>query len=216
VAYVTLSTLHNPTTGTAPPATWGDQINDNDEYLHKRGPYICTAATRPGSPFQGQLIYETDTGNLFQYYGATTTWKMPWSLPWGIIGAAEGTTAQTGITSITDLTSMTLTWTAVANRRYHITGAARVNQATNAAAVTLTLRTSGGTVLQESTAALDNSSITIASLHINKMYTPSAGSTTVKLSLTSTATSASTTCDSTRPLTLNIIDVGPVGSAPGA
>lgn len=216
MAYVTLSTLHNPTTGTAPPATWGDQINDNFEYVYLRGPYICTAATRPGSPFKGQLIYETDTGNLFQYYGATTTWKMPWSLPWGIIGAAEGTSTQSGITSITDLTSMTLTWTAVANRRYHITGQARANKSTNVGAVTLTLRTSGGTVLQEDTLGLDVTNISIANLHIDKMYTPAAGSITVKLSLTSTTASVSTTCDSTRPLTLNIIDVGPVGSAPGS
>lgn len=216
MAYADLNTIHNPSTGAAPPATWGDQARDNDEYLHKRGPYICTSGTRPGSPFQGQLIYETDTGEFLQYYGATTTWKPPWGLPWGIEGAAEGTTAQTGITSITDLTSMSLTWTAVANRRYHITGQARVNKVTNAGAVTLTLRTSGGTVLQENTCALDSATITIATLHVDKMYTPSAGATTVKLSLTSTTASATTTCDSTRPLTLEIVDVGPVGSAPGS
>lgn len=65
-----MSSIHNPSTGTAPPATYGDQINDNDEYLHLRGPYICTSATRPGSPFEGQRIYETDTDFEYTYSGA--------------------------------------------------------------------------------------------------------------------------------------------------
>jgi hypothetical protein len=31
VAYVDLNTIHNPATGTIPPASWGDQIRDNLE-----------------------------------------------------------------------------------------------------------------------------------------------------------------------------------------
>lgn len=31
--YVDLNTIHNPATGTVPPATWGDQVRDNDEFL---------------------------------------------------------------------------------------------------------------------------------------------------------------------------------------
>jgi hypothetical protein len=71
VAYVDLNTIHNPATGFAPPAAWGDQVRDNDEYLYQRGPYICTAGTRPASPFEGQLIYETDTDKVYIYSGAT-------------------------------------------------------------------------------------------------------------------------------------------------
>lgn len=65
-----MNTLHNPSTGTSPPATWGDQVRDNFEYHNLRGPYICTSATRPGSPFEGQLIYETDTNKYLSYDGA--------------------------------------------------------------------------------------------------------------------------------------------------
>ena len=39
-------------------------------------------------------------------------------LPGGKMGYAERTTDQTGITSVTDITSLTVTWTAVAARRY--------------------------------------------------------------------------------------------------
>lgn len=31
--YVDLNTIHNPATGTVAPATWGDQVRDNDEFL---------------------------------------------------------------------------------------------------------------------------------------------------------------------------------------
>jgi hypothetical protein len=33
VPYVDLNTIHNPATGTVAPATWGDQIRDNCEFL---------------------------------------------------------------------------------------------------------------------------------------------------------------------------------------
>jgi hypothetical protein len=33
VSYVDLNTIHNPTTGTAIPASWGDQVRDNLEFL---------------------------------------------------------------------------------------------------------------------------------------------------------------------------------------
>jgi hypothetical protein len=33
MAYVDLNTIHNPTTGTAAPATWGDGVRDNFEFL---------------------------------------------------------------------------------------------------------------------------------------------------------------------------------------
>ena len=79
MAYSDLNGIHNPATGTSPPATWGDQVRDNDEYLHLRGPYICTSATRPGSPFEGQVIYETDTDSYLSYSGSA--WMLIWG-PW--------------------------------------------------------------------------------------------------------------------------------------
>ena len=47
-------------------------------------PGVCTSTTRPASPYKGQTIYETDTGRLLVYYGATTGWQLPWGQPWGI------------------------------------------------------------------------------------------------------------------------------------
>lgn len=39
--YVDLNTIHNPATGTIAPATWGDQVRDNDEFLID--PPVCSA-----------------------------------------------------------------------------------------------------------------------------------------------------------------------------
>lgn len=34
MAYVDLNTLHNPATGTSPPASWGDAVRDNFDYFN--------------------------------------------------------------------------------------------------------------------------------------------------------------------------------------
>ena len=85
-------------------------------------PGVCTSATRPSSPYKGQTIYETDTGRLLVYYGVTTGWQLPWGQAWGVISYVQRTTAQTGITTRVDVTSMTTgSITYVANRLLRIT-----------------------------------------------------------------------------------------------
>jgi hypothetical protein len=46
-----------------------------------------------------------------------------WNQAWGVVpgGYQQATTNQTGITTVVDLTSLTVTWNAVAGRRYRIT-----------------------------------------------------------------------------------------------
>jgi len=214
VAYVTLSTLHNPTTGTAPPATWGDQINDNDEYLHLRGPYICTAATRPGSPFQGQVIYETDTGSELMYYGATTTWKPRWNQPWGYIGRNASSTSQTSISSETDLTGLSVTWTAVTGRIYRITLQVRVLQNTSTGANEAKITNSANTLQNKSTVSL-----TAASAFTHNIFafvTPSSGSVTYKGRLSTTAGTTDTVLSSTQQAEFVVEDMGPYATVPGS
>lgn len=49
-------------------------LNDNWDNLDGKLGFIpCTSGTRPGSPFDGMTIRETDTGNAYIYNG--TTWK---------------------------------------------------------------------------------------------------------------------------------------------
>lgn len=39
------------------------------------GSYVCTSTTHPSSPFNGQVIYETDTQLTLIYNSGTSTWK---------------------------------------------------------------------------------------------------------------------------------------------
>lgn len=46
--------------------------SDVNTYLSKQGVIVCTSGTRPSSPPEGMLIYETDT-NLYKSYN--TSWE---------------------------------------------------------------------------------------------------------------------------------------------
>jgi hypothetical protein len=48
-------------------------------------PGVCTSSTRPASPFEGQVIYETDTKKTLVYNGSA----------WGIISDVSGWTTYT-------------------------------------------------------------------------------------------------------------------------
>ena len=78
---------------------------------------ICTSSTRPSSPFAGQQIYETDTSKSLIYSGSV--WQPPWNTAWGSV-AAPATWAGNSITSTStaDTTLASVTFVAVAGRRY--------------------------------------------------------------------------------------------------
>lgn len=80
-----------------------------------------TSSTRPSVPYEGELIYETDT-NKFVGFGGTD-----WAPrdAGGQIGYAQVTASQSGITAETALTSLTLTLTPGTGRRIKITGVGR-------------------------------------------------------------------------------------------
>lgn len=82
-------------------------------------PGVCTSSNRPANPFDGMMIYETDTDKTLVYH--SSAWYAPWNLAWGKVALATSTTEQTGVSTITDITGMSVTFTAVANRQYKIT-----------------------------------------------------------------------------------------------
>lgn len=56
------------------------------------------------------------------YYGSTTGELPPWNLPWGHLASAQVTSSTANLTTTeADITSMGVTFTAVANRRYKYT-----------------------------------------------------------------------------------------------
>ncbi len=84
MAYVDLNTIHNPATGTIPPATWGDQIRDNFE---AGAPALFTAAgdlfigtgvdaggiLPKGSPLQYLRVNAAGTAHEYATPGGGTT-----------------------------------------------------------------------------------------------------------------------------------------------
>lgn len=65
-------------------------------------PGVCTSSTRPASPFEGQMIYETDTDKVLVYNG--TAWKqVPTAATAGtVLQVVQGSTAT--VTSTTTST----------------------------------------------------------------------------------------------------------------
>ena len=91
-------------------------------------PGVCTSSTRPASPYEGQVIYETDTDKILAWSGSS--WQPPWNMPWGLVDTTSGGTNGksyaivtagdvTVTTSITDV--YTFVFNAVANRTYSFT-----------------------------------------------------------------------------------------------
>lgn len=53
-----------------------DKINDNMTKLDAdAGAYVCTSSTRPATPYNGKIIFETDTRKTMIYKSATTSWE---------------------------------------------------------------------------------------------------------------------------------------------
>ena len=80
------------------------------------GVTLVTSLTHPASPFQGQVIYETDTGQAYIY--VSSTWEPTTTL--GLVTMAEVTANQATITTQVDLTDLSVTWTAHASRYYRV------------------------------------------------------------------------------------------------
>lgn len=87
-------------------------------------PGVCLSTNRPTAPYEGHIIYETDTDLVYLWNGSS--WIEVISAltkaPRGIMGnVATSTTNQTGITTIIAATGLSITFTALSNRRYRFT-----------------------------------------------------------------------------------------------
>lgn len=72
-------------------------LNANaDKIDASAGPTICTSTTRPTSPYNGQLIFETNTYNQYIWVSATSTWARLGSTPAGSVVTLASATVPTG------------------------------------------------------------------------------------------------------------------------
>lgn len=140
------------------------------------------------------------------------------ALPGGVQGYASVTANQNTITTVTDLTSLTVTWTAVSSRLYKISFQCNVqnNDTVQSATEYIAIQVTDGSNNQKNEARVtgpepadgggNDGVIPLVGIHYE---TGLSGSTTRKLRMVATTSSADLAASSTAPATLIVEDIGP-------
>lgn len=181
---------------------------DVNTYLAKQAVVVCTSTTRPSSPPEGMVIYQTDDDKLMSYTTATTGWVPPWNLPWGRVAGATSGAATSGIgTSAVDVSGLSVTFTAVANRYYRTTIQVPIyQQATATGYVTLRVNNNSADLLQVQEQVESGASSTLILSHVE---TIAAGSVTRKARINVDAGGGTVAYSSAYPATILVEDLGP-------
>lgn len=182
--------------------------SDVNTYLAKQAVIVCTSGTRPGAPVEGMCIYETDTDRLLSYDG--TTWTLPKNVAGGVLGYAQVTADQTGITSEVDLTGLSVPVTVGSNRRIRVTGQGIAGSTADQDGLLGRIKEGAmnlGRWIQADTSHPVNPFILSSG---SVILTPSAGAHTYKLSLTRYrgTGSASLTANPEYPASILVEDIG--------
>lgn len=173
-----------------------------------RFPVVCTAATRPGSPSNGDPILETDTLEMFVRQSGL--WLRPWRLPWGRVWYNVQSSDITSIgTGGTQIAAFDAPFNAVAYRRYKITVTGRISAASTALTAYVTLR-DGSTdyaITGYSLASGGQTSFTLVR-HINLT---ASGARDIKVIVSTDTGTVTFTAGTTYPGEIVIEDIGPAG-----
>lgn len=169
--------------------------------------------TANAAPADGDASYLNagDATEGPEFYNGSN-WRKPWNLPWGTIGTASNATgvSQTGITTVTDLTSCSVTFTRVAGRKYRTTFTATLQQVTTGSTPNLQM-TDGSNVV------LNAPGLTLAAAAFGSVtsfydHSGSAGSVTHKLRGITSAGTLSVLHTSSNPSIISVDDIGPSGN----
>lgn len=174
----------------------------------------CSLTSSPAltGAIDGQLptIYVAGSGQPGDAWDITLNDAWANGVPKGIIARASKTAPQAGITTITDVTSATVTFTADPARIYETTWITTVIAASGSTAASVNLCNGAGTQLQEATAILVGSTVssTIVGSFVESGIT---GSTTRKLRAENLgASTISVNSAATKPCQITVKDIGPV------
>jgi hypothetical protein len=182
------------------------------DYVQKNVVIPCdSSADYPDSSTrrEGMAVYDKGADKLLVYSGSSTTgWTQPWNMPWGRVAFASTTTPQTTTSAVEqDLTGLSVTFTAVANRIYRLSGFV-VGKWTSNGDGYVPLYAGTTQLVSWVQYAVANQYYTLAPAIDS---TSLSGSTTVKLR--ATGPSALTTASATGyPAWIRVEDIGPNGA----
>lgn len=201
-------------------STWGNAMRDRivNSFASTASRDTFYASVNGGVIKEGQFCYVAYTGagtGLLQYCGAVDGWRQPWNSDWGSVGADGTTTStQSGITTIADLTSLTITFTAVANRRYKVTGNLYLSSNIAGDQMTLTLADGAGTAKQTWLASAPGINYLVPMTPVFVVLGLAAGATTLKFRLTRSSGSGSlaSSAGAAFVASIGVSDDGPNGN----
>lgn len=185
-------------------------IWDGANWIYRGGMIVCTSATRPAAPqrFVGMEIYETDTNQKLVWNGIR--FDKPWNMPWGIVGYAQIVANVTPIAAQADVPGLSVTFTAVANRRLKITVEADIQSTVATDHLTF--------VIMKDAAQIRSGNMYAAKASIPSTFpisvfdTPAAGDRTYKLQAARTGTGTVTLIAAgNSPAYIQVEDLGPNG-----
>lgn len=177
------------------------------------------SASAPSSPSRGDTWVDTDTMELFVYYGATTGWAREWNKPWGRVASGYTTSNQGSITgTVVDLTNQTTTFTAVANRYYQVVVTELWISTVSNDQILVYLTNGSNSVREQFYDTLTSSNTGQRRTWVTQPFTLSAGSETLKVRAWRNFGSGTITVQSSSvyPSGLTVIDIGPSSTAPSS
>ena len=176
--------------------------------------YYSYSTTAPSSPTIGQTYYETDTGELLVYYGATTGWRRPWNMPWGFVQYAQ-TTSNVSVKNGNILTS---TISVFKDRRYRIHGHVQAFYSTVINDVAGLAIVDGGNAIQSTNVTATIASYAGFGVEVVGHYTATATNTGLSCNLYNIAVVGAGThtfqAAATYPIFIAVEDIGPASTPP--
>ena len=199
--------------GTTITASWGNS-NVRDQVVT---PFATTGARDSAitSPVIGMVEYisSNDVNEGLTTRNSANQWRQPWNLPWGIVTSASTTSATSLTTGVTaDITGLSVTWTAVGNRRLRITVQCAA-YATPILAVAIILADGAGTQLEISHPYTGSTTTpAIGGGCLSYIEAPASGSVTRKVRMVVVGTTPTGGGAATSPAFILVEDIGPSGA----
>jgi hypothetical protein len=182
---------------------WGNAIRDRVVNVFADATARDAAITVPK---EGMACWLADV-DQFQVYNGVA-WRLPWSQPWGVMGTVTPSSATSNTTTVQDIAGGSITFTAVAHRRYKLHAECNISGTVTGDVASLIVNdgsgdlfTNRGQVLAGATAAM--------TVVCEAFSTPGAGAVTMKCRKANAAGAGTVTFSGIR---FYVEDCGPNGT----